>query len=386
MTVTVSWRQALAWRMRRHYLDPLGTGPVEDVVRRLCGVQAQVASSAELAIETRLRRPKPGAVAAAIAEGRLIKTWAMRGSLHLITPEEGGAFLSLMASGRTWERPSWVRYFGVTPPVMEALRETVRGALDGRTLTRDELIAAVAAEPALVDVAAGLASGWGTLLKPLAWQGDLCFGPSRGNRVTFMRPEAASPRWAGVPDPEEAAPIAILSYVGAYGPTTASSFGAWLAAGWSRKRQLVGWFDGLRDRMAEVDVEGERSFVLAEHLDELMASRPSRAVRLLGGFDQYVLGAGTDDEHIVAAERRAAVSRTAGWISPVVLVDGRVGGTWRLDGSALVIDWFPETERPPAAVLDAELARVGAILDDHDPAIRVGAPNRSTVDEGGATG
>ena len=377
MTVTVSWRQALAWRMRRHFLDPLGPGPVEDVVGRLCGVQAQVASSAELAIETRLRRPRPGIVGQAIDEGRLIKTWAMRGSLHLITPEEGGAFLSLMASGRTWERPSWVRYFGVTPPVMEALRDTVREALDGRVLTREELVAAVAATPGLGEVAAGLASGGGTLLKPLAWQGDLCFGPTRGNRVTFMRPEAASVRWAGVPDPEEAAPVAILAYVGAYGPTTASSFGAWLAAGWSRKRRLIEWFDGLRGRMAEVDVDGERAYVLAEHLDELARTRPTRAVRLLGGFDQFVLGAGTDDEHIIAAQRRSAVSRTAGWISPVVLVDGRVGGTWRLGGSAIAIDWFPETERPRAELVDAEVARIRAILDGHDPAIRVGAPGRA---------
>jgi len=377
MTASVTWRQALAWRMRRQFLDPLGRETVEDVVRRLCGIQAQVASSAELAIETRLRRPRPGAVGTAVADGRLIKTWAMRGSLHLITPEEGGAFLSVMASGRTWERPSWVRYFGVTPPLMEALRRTVRDALDGRVLTREELIGAVAAEPALGEVAAGLASGWGTLLKPLAWQGDLCFGPSRGNRVTFMRPEAASARWTGVPDPEEAAPIAILAYVGAYGPTTASSFGAWLAAGWSRKRQLVGWFDGLRDRMAEVDVEGERAYVLAEHLEELLATRPTRAIRLLGGFDQYVLGAGTADEHLVAAAHRSAVSRQAGWISPVVLVDGRVGGTWRLDGSGIAIDWFPETERPRSDVIDAEMARLAAILDLHAPGTRVGAPPRA---------
>ena len=51
-----------------------------------------------------------------------------------------------------------------------------------------------------------LRSGWGTLLKPLAWQGDLCFGPSRGNRTTFMRPEDASSRWAGVPGARRGSP------------------------------------------------------------------------------------------------------------------------------------------------------------------------------------
>ena len=63
------------------------------------------------------------------SDGRLIKTWAMRGTLHLLTPDVGGAFLSLVASGRSWERPSWQRYFGVSPNEIEALRVAVRDVL-----------------------------------------------------------------------------------------------------------------------------------------------------------------------------------------------------------------------------------------------------------------
>ena len=115
VAVKVTWQQALALRMQRHLLDPIGTVPVARVVRRLCGVQAQVASSAELAVRVRRQASRPGEVARALSQGRLIKTWAMRGTLHLLTPEEAGFFLALMASGRSWERPSWQRYFGVTP-------------------------------------------------------------------------------------------------------------------------------------------------------------------------------------------------------------------------------------------------------------------------------
>src|SRR5918996_36257 len=207
MALKVTWRQALAWRMQRHLLDPVGTLPVAGVVRRLCGVQAQVASSAELAVRVRREDSRPGEVGRALSQGRLIKTWAMRGTLHLLTPEEGGAFLSLIAAGRPWARPSWQRYFGVTVEQMDLLRGAVREALDGAVLTRDELIDAVTPHRGLAHVGQALRSGWGTLLKPLAWQGDLCFGPSRGHRVTFMLPEAASKRWARVPDPDEAAPV-----------------------------------------------------------------------------------------------------------------------------------------------------------------------------------
>jgi hypothetical protein len=293
MAVKVTWQQALALRMRRHLLDPIGSLPVARVVHRLCGVQTQVASSAELAVRVRREASRPGEVGRALSDGRLMKTWAMRGALHLLTPEEGGAFLSLMAAGRSWERPSWQRYFGVTTEKMDALRRAAREALDSTALTRDELVAAVIARRGLGHVGEAFRSGWGTLLKPLAWQGDLCFGPSRGNRVTFMLPEAASSRWAGVPDPDEAAPVAIAAYFGAYGPATIDAFGNWLAGGWFGKRQLRTWFSALGDRLAEVEVDGQPAHVLAEELEELAAARPTTAVRLLPGFDQYVLGPGT---------------------------------------------------------------------------------------------
>src|SRR5687768_7966731 len=119
MAVRITWKQALAWRMQRHLLDPLGTLPVARVVDRLCGVQAQVTSSAELAVRVRRKASRPGEVARALSEGRLIKTWAMRGALHLLSPEEGGAFLSLLAADRLWA--SWQRYFGVTARRMDLL-------------------------------------------------------------------------------------------------------------------------------------------------------------------------------------------------------------------------------------------------------------------------
>jgi len=363
MAAKVMWRQALAWRMQRHLLDPVGTLPVEGVVRRLCGVQAQVASSAELAVRIRRETSRPGEVSRALSEGRLIKTWAMRGTLHLLTPEEGGAFLSMMAAGRSWERPSWQRYFGVTPAQIEELHWAALEALDGKVLTREELVAAIVAQPGLGHVGEALRSGWGTLLKPLAWKGDLCFGPSQGNRVTFMRPDAASSNWAGVPDPEEAAPLAIVAYFAAYGPATMEGFGNWLAGGWFGKSRLKAWLATLSEQLAEVDVDGEPAYVLAKDLDDLTAAKPTSTVRLLAGFDQYVLGPGTADGHVTPAARRAAVSKQSGWISPVVVAGGTVSGTWELDRDQVRVTWFKEAGKPPRTALEAEVARLSTILD-----------------------
>ena len=363
MAAKVTWRQALAWRMTRQLLDPIGDASVIDVVHELGAVQAQVASSAEMAIRLRRRTSRPGDVATALERGDLMKTWAMRGALHLISPKEGGAFLSVIAAGRSWERPSWQRYFGLTPQKMDRFRATVTEAMDGSTLSREEIVAAVAADPALASLADELRSGWGTLLKPLAWQGDLCFGPSQGNRVTFMRPDDASPQWAGLPDPDEATPIAIAAYLRAYGPAAPDAFGRWLAGGWFPRRRLKEAFAQMGDRITEVDVDGEPAFILSEDLDELAATRPTTVVRLLGGFDQYVLGPGTDDGHVTAPGRRWDVSRQSGWIAPVVIHRGVVVGTWKLDGNHVAVEWFVESGRIPRGALALEVSRVAKILD-----------------------
>jgi hypothetical protein len=286
----------------------------------------------------------------------------MRGTLHLLTPEDAGVYLSLIASGRSWERPSWQKYFGVSPKQIEQLRSVVRDELAGQVLTREELVAAVTRRKGLGHVGEALSSGWGTLLKPLAWQGDLCFGPSRGNRVTFQLPEEASSRWAGVPDAEEAAPVAIANYLRAYGPASIRAFGGWLAGGWFGTRQLKRWFDELGDRVAEVNIDGEPMSILAEDLDSLTSARPTKAVRLLPGFDQYVLGPGTGDPHVVPANRRAAVSRQSGWIAPVVVVGGVVRGTWEIDGGRLRVEWFGESGPIPRAALRAEAERLSTII------------------------
>jgi hypothetical protein len=118
------------------------------------------------------------------------------------------------------------------------------------------------------------------------------------------------------------------------------------------------WFAALGDRVTEIDVDGDAAWPLTEHVDELAACRPARGVRLLGGFDQWVLGPGTDAVHILDAEHRARVSKTSGWIAPLVLTNGRVTGTWATAGTDLVVTMFPGARPPSARGLAAEAGKV----------------------------
>jgi hypothetical protein len=348
--------------MRRHLLDPLGEVDEVEVVRCLCGIQAQVPAAAALAVRVRQQSSPPDGVNRALEERRLMRTWAMRGTLHLLAPDEAGAYLSLVGAARSWEKGSWQTAFGVAPDEMVALVEAVGQVLDGRALSRDELVAAVGELLSRPDLEAELRSGWGTVLKPVAWQGGLCHATSDGNRVRFARPDQWLPDWAGVPDPVEAAQVVIPAYLRAYGPATPERFDAWLTRGISKKAAVRSWFAALDDRLATVEVDGEPAFLLAEDVDGLSGTSPTQAVRLLPGFDQYVLGPGTKAEEIIAPSHRADVSRTAGRIAPVVIAGGEVAGTWEVDDRTLQVRLFDEANPIPGPALDAEVARIEELL------------------------
>ncbi|WP_433089624.1 winged helix DNA-binding domain-containing protein [Dactylosporangium sp. CA-052675] len=364
MTISLTWDAVLTWRSRQQWLHrPAEAADPVAVVERLAGVQAQVMSAAEQAVAA--RRPEPGSgsgsggedVRAALRERRLVKTWAARGTLHLLEARQAPAHLALIGAARTWEKGSWQKTF-VPLAQLDKLAAAAHEALDGRVLTREELTTAIVEHAGDPGLAEHLASGWGAVLKPLAWQGVLVYGPTADDRrVTFTRPDTFVPGWTGLPDPAEAARVLIPAYLGAYGPASAATFDQWLCRGASRKAALRQWFAGLLADgvLAEVDVEGERLFARAEDLEALAGAADFDAVRLLPAFDQFVLGPGTADARVVPPEHRAKVSRAAGWISPVVAYRGRVAGVW--DGTEVTLF----DERVPKDGIEAEQRRLQLI-------------------------
>ncbi len=360
--IELTWDQVLSWRMDRQLLHRPDGFDTTAIVQRLAGVQAQVASAAEQAVG--VRRPDgTGGVAQALADRTIVKTWALRGTLHLLAAEDAGAYLSLLVAARPWDRAAWQREFA-TAEQMSAIAEAATAALDGAVLTREQLGAEILARTGDTSLADKLSSGWGAVLKPLAWQGLLCNATNQGNRVTFTTPATWLPGWKGLPDPADAAAVAIPAYLGAYGPAGMPAFDQWLCRGASKKTTLRSWFGTLVENevLTVVAVAGEPLYARTSDVDALAAAVPTGRVRLLPAFDQYVLGPGTKDDRIIAPARRSLISKAAGWISPVVVAGGRVAGTWEVDGATLAIALFGEAGPVHRAALDAETAVLERVL------------------------
>lgn len=355
---SVTWVQALGWRLHRQLLDPVGTDSVAGVVRRLGAVLSMDEALAELAVRSRRTTSRPGELAQALAGGSVIKVFAFRGSVHCLSPEEGGAYLALRAAGRQWERPSWVEYYGLTPKDWPHFRSAVREALDDGPSTLAELGDAVTRHRAYRHLKPGFDDGAGTLIKPLTWLGDMSFGPPRDGRATFQHLDA-NPRWRGIPELDDAGRHAIEAYLRTYGPATLDHVHYWLGSGLSAgRRRIDGWWSGLGDRRVAVDIDGTTAHVMRDDLGALEAASASEAVRFLPGHDQWVIGPGTKDVHVTPPARRDLMTRKA---NPVV-VGGVVRGTWARQGDDLTVAWLDDRPRPDGPIKQ-EAERLAAILD-----------------------
>src|SRR6476661_8068466 len=88
--ISLTWEQVHAWRLKQQCLAPrLGRRNSIGAAGRVLGVQAQVMSAAELSIGARVDGLKRADVQKALWQDRtLVKTWAMRGTIHLLAAED----------------------------------------------------------------------------------------------------------------------------------------------------------------------------------------------------------------------------------------------------------------------------------------------------------
>jgi hypothetical protein len=320
---------ATGLRLERHHLKTPAASLV-DVARSLGGVHAQVFSSADLQLWNRVRGHRPGDLERALWQERtVVKTWLQRGTLHIVAADDLPVFVGAL-DNRGEYAGAWLRAFDATAPRMEQLIEAIGDALDGRALTRDELIAAV--EPRVGKTfARRLKSGWGEFLKPASRRGVLCFGPDQGRNVAFVRPD----QWLGgwrVLDRNEARTELLRRFLAAFAPATTDDFGRWLGA----LRRIREPWAALGDEIVETE---PKRFALAADVDRLRA-RPT-GTKLLPAFDPYVLFPHSDRP--VPEPFLTRVYRPQGWISQTIVLRGRVIGVWthEVRGSRLELTLEP---------------------------------------------
>jgi hypothetical protein len=307
----MQFADVLRWRISRHLLGGERGRDVVEVARRVSGLHAQVGSSAQAAATLRLARA-PDLEKALHQDRSLVRTWAARGTLHLLPAADLPLWVAAMSTRSRETTGSWLKFHQVTADQMRDIIATVPDVLGATPLTRDELADAIIAATGHADLRGPLTEGFGAVLKPLAFRGLLCSGPPKGRTVTFVAPDAFS-----LPDTDHAIDTLALGYLGAYGPADAAEFARWFDL---RPALAKKSFARLGDRLRPV---GDLGWVPAD----LPLDPGGDTVHLLPAFDPYVVGS-TRQLDRVSTGPKAAVSRPQGWISPTLVVNGRIEGVW----------------------------------------------------------
>ena len=366
----LSWRQAIAWRMGRHHLDRrVPSSQTLAVASRLCGVHAQLLSSAELALWARVEGLEPGAVGAALWDERtLVKTWAMRGTLHLLPAADYPVWQAALSTYQHYLKPAWFKAFGVTRQELETLLAAVGEALGGgEPLTREELAGAVTRSTGSADLGEKVLGSWGPFLKPASFRGHLCFGPSLGQNVRFTRPDRWLGPWEPV-DPDEANLQVARWYLGAHGPASREDYARWWAMSPAQALKIL---RRLGDEVTPVNVDGYQAWMLKADAAEAAKAKPAKSVRLLPAFDQYVIAATRHTAHLLPEQTRAGVLekliyRPQGWLSPVLVVNGAMAGVWKHERKGgrldVAIEPFGAVSAAVRRGVDEEAERLRAYL------------------------
>ena len=321
---------------RSHLVERASADRLVEVVRDICGIHAQVMGSAELQLAARVEGITREDVRAALWERRtLAKTWTLRGTLHIHPADE----LSLWTASRR----------AVEDGGRQDLVVAISEALRGRRLTREEL-----ADEILERVPSApkdeLTSGWGFHLGDAAVAGLLCFGPPKGQRVTFVHPDdwlVPQLMW----EPEEALREVARRYASSYGPVTYRHFREWFSGRLLTPAAARELFEGIE--MPERD-----------HVDQ-------GGVRLLPEYDAYVMAVRDRDRLVpqpvreqIAAHGKGRYEGAAG--VPFLLVDGVCAGIWRRRKTAkrieLTVEPARRLTRAERAGIEAEAERIGAFL------------------------
>ena len=370
------WDEVRARRLERSSLsDRAGGDRLVEVVGALCGVHAQVQTSAELQLAARVDGIAQADVREALWERRsLVKAWTVRGTLHLHPAEELALwFAARRAVVGTEDEglPEWRDPAGAVHPALgaddvAAVRAAVWDALDGRCLLREEL-----AEEVVKRVRAAprerLSSGFAFFL------GELCQGPPRGSRITLVRPDQWIDGWSEPPDDREALRTVCRRFLRTYGPARPADFREWFASSAFKVAEARALFDELGGELEEIDVGGRGAFVLAGDRSFPAVRTPgsSEQVRLLPEYDVYVMGFRERDRlvpeavrELIAAHGRGRYEGPAG--VRLVLVDGTAAGLWERRKRGKRIELQIHLLRGPArawrARLEREAERIGAFL------------------------
>jgi hypothetical protein len=291
----------------------------EEVVRWLGALQAQDYPQALWAIGLRLQSATVADVERAISDGKIVRTWPMRGTLHFVPPEDVKWRLKLSASRILARDGRRLEQLGLDEGIMERCKELFYDALKGNgRVSRPEAMQLLEAAGISTQNQRGYHILW-----YLSQSGLICPGPMQGKQQTFVLLDEWVPDSRELSREESLAELA-TRYFASHGPATVHD---------------LAWWAGLTVTEARSGLEAAMSGLVSEKIDGkeywMIGDAPGHTahdgsrVHLLPAFDEYLLGYKDRGAVLAVEEAQRVVPGKNGVFLPTIVAGGRVVGTWR---------------------------------------------------------
>lgn len=306
-----------------------------DVVRWMTAMQAQDFQAALWAVGVRLPGTGMGTVRAALDSGAVVRSWPMRGTLHLVAPEDLRWMLDLTAERLTKGIAARHRELGITWADVEKSRDVALARIAaGGPVSRTDLFKELEASGQATAGQRGI-----HILGTLCRHGWLVQGPLAGNQQLLVAFDDWIPHSRRL-DRDEAVAEFLLRYLRSHGPATLRDFAWWTQIPLTEVRAA---FEVVKGKLVELKVDGT-SYWMSPHTAALLDTGVpgARTVLLLPGFDEFLLG--YQDRSLVLPPEHAnrIVPGGNGVFRKTVVAAGEVVGTWAREGTSRAAAVVPE--------------------------------------------
>lgn len=341
----LSWFRLCRSGLVRPFADP------PETARALLGVQAQLLAASDLAFWNRTRAcTRETLDDLRLRRRSLVRFWGQRNTIHLYSTEDWPWLHTVFGERRSLFDARLAKS-GLGRAFDRLVDRTRKRLEQGRTLAYNDI------KSRSFEVEhAGWPLAYATFMA-LVREGVACHGKEIGAQSQFVHRKLWCPDLAWSPPvAAQALPELALRYFSAYGPATIADLAFWYGTSQSRARS---WVEAAAGRCTEVEVAGERLICATDDLPQLRGKVPPASrwpVRLLYRFDPLLL-ATKDKRRLIDEAHYKRVWRAAAHVEPVLLVAGRIAGSWRYDRRSKSVEIAIE----PFAPLSAAVRRAAAI-------------------------
>jgi hypothetical protein len=308
---TLTLRQLNRTYLHRQHLLAASKGTALDMVQHVVALQAQVASPPYFGLAARLHKFAPPDLMALRDKQTVVRTALLRSTLHWVT-----------AADFAWMRPllqpalekAWQGFFGARKSGIEVGPLCVKAR---EILKRGPI--------SLTDLSTELAKEFPHWNQPAMEYGVRTHlplvqvspaGSWKGGTAARYRLQPI----AFDPDPKRL----VRRYLAAFGPASPRDIAAW--AGYTAIGKTM---EAMREELVEYRAESGTKLYDLPNLP-IVDGRKAAPVRFVAEYDNLVLGH-ADRTRVLPDAVRKKVLLSAGRVMPTVLIDGFVGGTWKIE-------------------------------------------------------